>query len=146
MDRIRVVVERLNINISFPIITVGGTNGKGSTCAILESIYKEAGYNVGCYTSPHFLHFNERIKIQGDPVSDELICEAFTKIESARKDISLTYFEYGTIAAMIIFADADLDVVMLEVGLGGLDGSVGCSPSFAWIGGNRLIKIGRAHV
>lgn len=119
MDRIRVVVERLNINISFPIITVGGTNGKGSTCAILESIYMEAGYKVGCYTSPHFLDFNERIKIQGDPVLDQIICEAFIKIESARKDISLTYFEFGTIAAMIIFANTDLDIAILEVGLGG---------------------------
>jgi dihydrofolate synthase/folylpolyglutamate synthase len=85
----------------------------------LESIYKEAGYKVGCYTSPHFLQFNERIKIQADPVSDDLICKAFTKIELARKEISLTYFEYGTIAAMIIFADADLDIAILEVGLGG---------------------------
>ena len=119
LERIKLVVERLNLNISFSIITVGGTNGKGSTCAILESIYKEAGYKVGCYTSPHFLHFNERIKIHTTPVSDELICEAFTKIESVRKDVSLTYFEYGTIAAMIIFADADLDIAILEVGLGG---------------------------
>jgi dihydrofolate synthase/folylpolyglutamate synthase len=119
LERIKVVVERLNLDISFSIITVGGTNGKGSTCAILESIYKEAGYKVGCYTSPHFLHFNERIKIQANPVSDDLICEAFTKIESIRKEISLTYFEYGTIAAMIIFADADLDIAILEVGLGG---------------------------
>ena len=119
LERIKVVVERLNLDISFPIITVGGTNGKGSTCAILESIYKEAGYKVGCYTSPHFLYFNERIKIQADPVSDDLICEAFKKIESARKEISLTYFEYSTIAAMIIFADADLDIAILEVGLGG---------------------------
>ena len=118
MDRIRVVVERLNINISFPIITVGGTNGKGSTCAILESIYMEAGYKVGCYTSPHFLDFNERIKIQGDPVLDQIICEAFIKIEAARKDISLTYFEFGTIAAMIIFANTDLDIAILEVQLG----------------------------
>ena len=119
LARIKAVVERLNLHISFPIISVGGTNGKGSTCAILESIYKEAGYKVGCYTSPHFLHFNERIKVNAMPVSDEMICEAFSKIESVRKDISLTYFEYGTIAAMIIFADVDLDIAILEVGLGG---------------------------
>jgi len=119
LDRIKTVVERLHLNFSFPIITVGGTNGKGSTCAMLESIYKAAGYKVGCYTSPHFLHFNERIKVNAIPVSDEIICEAFSKIEAARKDISLTYFEYGTIAAMIIFANADLDVAILEVGLGG---------------------------
>ena len=119
LERIKVVVERLNLDISFSIITVGGTNGKGSTCAILESIYKEAGYKVGCYTSPHFLQFNERIKLQAVPVSDDLICEAFTKIESVRKGISLTYFEYGTVAAMSIFADADIDIAILEVGLGG---------------------------
>lgn len=119
LERIRIVLERLNLNVSFPIISVGGTNGKGSTCSILESIYKEAGYKVACYTSPHFLHFNERIKIQGVAVSDELICEAFSKIESAREEVTLTYFEYGTIAAMIIFSEADVDVAVLEVGLGG---------------------------
>ena len=119
LDRIRVVIDRLDINISAPVITVGGTNGKGSTCAILESIYKTAGYKVGCYTSPHFLAFNERIKIQGTEVSDELICKAFEKIESAREGVSLTYFEYGTLAAMIIFSEACTDIIILEVGLGG---------------------------
>jgi len=119
LDRIRVVVDRLDIKISAPVITVGGTNGKGSTCAILESIYKTAGYKVGCYTSPHFLAFNERIKIQGTEVSDELICKAFEKIESAREGVSLTYFEYGTLAAMIIFSEACTDIIILEVGLGG---------------------------
>ena len=119
LDRIRVVIDRLDINISAPVITVAGTNGKGSTCAILESIYKTAGYKVGCYTSPHFLAFNERIKIQGTEVSDELICKAFEKIESAREGVSLTYFEYGTLAAMIIFSEACTDIIILEVGLGG---------------------------
>ena len=119
LERIRIVLERLNLNVSFPIISVGGTNGKGSTCSILESIYKEAGYKVACYTSPHFLHFNERIKIQGVAVSDKLICEAFSKIESAREEVTLTYFEYGTIAAMIIFSEAEVEVAVLEVGLGG---------------------------
>ncbi len=71
LERIKIVIERLNLDVSFPILTVGGTNGKGSTCSILESIYKEAGYKVACYTSPHFLHFNERIKIQAVAVSDE---------------------------------------------------------------------------
>ena len=119
LDRIRVVIDRLDIKISAPVITVGGTNGKGSTCAILESIYKTAGYKVGCYTSPHFLAFNERIKIQGIEVSDELICEAFEKIESAREGVSLTYFEYGTLAAMMIFSETCIDIIILEVGLGG---------------------------
>jgi len=119
LERIKIVIERLNLDISFPILTVGGTNGKGSTCSILESIYKEAGYKVACYTSPHFLIFNERIKIQTLAVSDEVICEAFSRIESAREDVTLTYFEYGTIAAMIIFSEAHVDVAILEVGLGG---------------------------
>ena len=119
LERIEIVIERLNLDISFPILTIGGTNGKGSTCSILESIYKEAGYKVACYTSPHFLHFNERIKIQAVAVSDELICEAFSRIESAREGVTLTYFEYGTIAAMIIFSEAHVDVAILEVGLGG---------------------------
>jgi len=119
LERTRIVIERLNLDISFPILTVGGTNGKGSTCSILESIYKEAGYKVACYTSPHFLNFNERIKIQTLAVSDEVICEAFSRIESAREGVTLTYFEYGTIAAMIIFSEAHVDVAILEVGLGG---------------------------
>jgi len=119
LERIKIVIERLNLDISFPILAIGGTNGKGSTCSILESIYKEAGYKVACYTSPHFLHFNERIKIQAVAVSDELICEAFSRIESAREGVTLTYFEYGTIAAMIIFSEAHVDVAILEVGLGG---------------------------
>jgi len=119
LERIKIVIERLNLDISFPILTVGGTNGKGSTCSILESIYREAGYKVACYTSPHFLNFNERIKIQTLAVSDEVICEAFSRIESAREGVTLTYFEYGTIAAMIIFSEAHVDVAILEVGLGG---------------------------
>ena len=119
LERIKIVIERLNLDISFPILTVGGTNGKGSTCSILESIYREAGYKVACYTSPHFLNFNERIKIQTLAVSDEVICEAFSRIELAREDVTLTYFEYGTIAAMIIFSEAHVDVAILEVGLGG---------------------------
>ena len=119
LERIKIVIERLNLDISFPILTVGGTNGKGSTCSILESIYREAGYKVACYTSPHFLNFNERIKIQALAVSDEVICEAFSRIESAREGVTLTYFEYGTIAAMIIFSEAHVDVAILEVGLGG---------------------------
>ena len=119
LERTRIVIERLNLDVSFPILTIGGTNGKGSTCSILESIYREAGYKVACYTSPHFLNFNERIKIQALAVSDEVICEAFSRIESAREGVTLTYFEYGTIAAMIIFSEAHVDVAILEVGLGG---------------------------
>lgn len=102
-----------------PTITVAGTNGKGSCIAFLESIYRAQGYRVGAYTSPHILKYNERIRIDGEPVSDQLIFEAFERIDSARGDISLSYFEFGTLAALDIFFRSDLDVQLLEVGLGG---------------------------
>lgn len=102
-----------------PTITVAGTNGKGSCVAFLEAIYRAEGYKVGAYTSPHILRYNERIRIDGQPVDDALICEAFARIDAARGDTSLSYFEFGTLAALNIFADADLDIQLLEVGLGG---------------------------
>ncbi len=102
-----------------PTITVAGTNGKGSTVAYLESIYIEQGYRVGSYTSPHILKYNERIKIDGKSVSDEQICEAFARIDIARGNITLSYFEFGTLAALDIFRRANVDVQLLEVGLGG---------------------------
>ena len=101
------------------IITVAGTNGKGSCVAAIESILIAAGYKVGCYTSPHFIHYNERICIQGKPVTNEALCAAFEEIETARGDISLSYFEFGTLAAFLIMANSELDVAILEVGLGG---------------------------
>ena len=100
-------------------ITVAGTNGKGSCIAYLEAIYRAQGYRVGAYSSPHILKYNERIKIDGEPVSDELICEAFARIESVRGNTSLSYFEFGTLAALDIFWRSGLDVQLLEVGLGG---------------------------
>ncbi len=102
-----------------PTITVAGTNGKGSCVAFLEFIYRAQGYRVGTYTSPHILNYNERIKIDGKPVSDDLICSAFERIESVRDGVSLSYFEFGTLAALDIFSRANLDVQLLEVGLGG---------------------------
>lgn len=102
-----------------PTITVAGTNGKGSCIAFLEAIYRAQGYRVGAYTSPHILRYNERIRIDGRPVSDEAICQAFTRIDTVRGDISLSYFEFGTLAALALFADAEVDVRLLEVGLGG---------------------------
>lgn len=102
-----------------PTITVAGTNGKGSCVAFLEAIYLAAGYRVGTYTSPHILKYNERIRINGQPVADSLICQAFDRIDVVRGDVSLSYFEFGTLAALSIFADADLDIQLLEVGLGG---------------------------
>lgn len=101
------------------VITVAGTNGKGSSVAMLETILLAAGYRVGCYTSPHLLRYNERVRVNGEPVSDEALCAAFERIDQARNEISLTYFEFGTLAAMDIFAHAGLDVAVLEVGMGG---------------------------
>ena len=127
LDRIKKVLKRLlpencssnGTNFPYKVITVAGTNGKGSTVAFLESILAEASYKVGCYSSPHLLHYNERIRINKNPVSDVLICEAFSRIDKARQSVSLTYFEFGTLAAIDIFTRAGCDVVILEVGLGG---------------------------
>ncbi|MCX7103142.1 MAG: Mur ligase family protein, partial [Methylobacter sp.] len=102
-----------------PTITIAGTNGKGSTVAYLEAIYTAEGYRVGSYSSPHILKYNERIKIDGVPVSDEQICEAFARIDEARGDTTLSYFEFGTLAALDIFRRAQVDIQLLEVGLGG---------------------------
>ena len=118
--RVREVGQRLAVLCPAPfVITVAGTNGKGSSVAMLESIFMQAGYRVGSYTSPHMLHFNERIKLNGQPVSDALIVQAFERIERARGQISLTYFEFATLAGLQIFQQSELDVVVLEVGLGG---------------------------
>lgn len=105
--------------ITVPVITVAGTNGKGSSVALLEAIYCAQGYRVGAYTSPHIIKYNERIRINGEPVADELITLAFSRIETSRGDISLSYFEFGTLAALDVFCHADLDILLLEVGLGG---------------------------
>jgi len=120
LDRIRPVFDKLlQQALAKNIILVGGTNGKGSSCAFLEAIYVAAGYRVGVYTSPHLLQYNERIRVEGEPVSDDLLCQAFDHVENTRQGISLTYFEFGTFAAFDIFQHSNLDVVILEVGLGG---------------------------
>jgi dihydrofolate synthase/folylpolyglutamate synthase len=119
LDRVAAVRERLALAPAFPVITVGGTNGKGSTCALLEAILRSAGYRVGCYTSPHLLVYNERVRIDGVNSTDAALVEAFEAVEAARGDITLTYFEFGTLAALIAFAEARVDVAILEVGLGG---------------------------
>jgi dihydrofolate synthase/folylpolyglutamate synthase len=100
-------------------MTVGGTNGKGSTVAFLENMLAAAGLGVGCYTSPHLLRYNERIRIAGADAGDAALIQSFERIEAARGDIPLTYFEFGTLAAFDLFSRADLDVAVLEVGLGG---------------------------
>ena len=104
---------------AFPLILVGGTNGKGSTCAYLEAILGAAGYKTGLYTSPHLLRYNERVRVAGREASDAELVAAFEKIDAARGDTSLTYFEFGTLGAMAQFIAAGVDVAILEVGLGG---------------------------
>lgn len=119
LDRVAAVAKNLQLKPTFPIITVAGTNGKGSTCALLSQVYIEAGYRVGCYTSPHLMRYNERVRVNNDEISDDDLCIAFEAIEQARGNIALTYFEIGTLAAIWHFCQAHLDVVILEVGLGG---------------------------
>ncbi|MDT8363351.1 MAG: bifunctional tetrahydrofolate synthase/dihydrofolate synthase [Nitrosomonas sp.] len=121
LERVQQVSLAAGLDPRFPIITVGGTNGKGSVCAMLESILSEAGYRVGCYMSPHLLRYNERIRIRRQEATDDEICAAFSEIESARQtcQISLTYFEVGTLAAMWLFMRRSVEVAILEVGLGG---------------------------
>ncbi|MCB1889019.1 MAG: bifunctional tetrahydrofolate synthase/dihydrofolate synthase [Rhodocyclaceae bacterium] len=119
LDRVGEVAGRLAAPLACPVITVGGTNGKGSVCAMLEAILLAAGYRVGLYTSPHLLRYNERIRVDGREVDDAPLVEAMARVEAARGDAPLTYFEHGTLAALALFGAAALDVVILEVGLGG---------------------------
>ena len=119
LERVRLVAERMALRIEAISIIVGGTNGKGSTCAMLESILLAAGYRVGCYTSPHLMHFNERARINGEPASDEQLIEQFEAVEAARGDSSLTWFEFTTLAILRLFERSALDVLILEVGMGG---------------------------
>jgi dihydrofolate synthase/folylpolyglutamate synthase len=119
LDRVRVVAENLKLKPTFPIITVAGTNGKGSVCAMLSNIYHQAGYKVGTYTSPHLNRYNERVSINLEMIDDDALCKAFEEVEAARGDVALTYFEMGTLAAMCHFCHQPLDVLVLEVGLGG---------------------------
>ncbi|GAB7526589.1 bifunctional tetrahydrofolate synthase/dihydrofolate synthase [Paraburkholderia sp. 2C] len=123
LERISRVRDALQLSFACPVITVGGTNGKGSTCAILESILLRAGYTVGCHTSPHLLSFNERARVNGANASDADLLPHFEAVETARMSLaeppSLTYFEFTTLAIMHLFASRGLDAVVMEVGLGG---------------------------
>lgn len=119
LARVGAVRERMGLKPVCPLIVVGGTNGKGSVCAYLTQIYHEAGYRVGTLTSPHLLRFNERIAINAEAVADDLIVSAFEHIETARAEIPLTYFEFNTLAAVDVFIRQQVDVMILEVGLGG---------------------------
>jgi len=120
LERVRRVADCLQCrNPAQLVISVAGTNGKGSSVAMLEAILSRAGYRVGCYTSPHLLRYNERLRLCGEDVTDQALCEAFARIDRDRGEVSLTYFEFGTLAALDIMSRATLDVALLEVGLGG---------------------------
>jgi dihydrofolate synthase/folylpolyglutamate synthase len=119
LDRVAQVHARMRAPLDCPVVTVTGTNGKGSTCAMLESVLRSAGYRTGLYTSPHLLRYNERVRVVGEPQDDAALVAAFNAVEDARGDVPLTYFEYGTLAAFHAFSRAGLDAVILEVGLGG---------------------------
>ena len=120
LERIRVVADAMALpRPARHVITIAGTNGKGSTVAFVEAIARAAGWQVGAYTSPHLLHYNERVRIDGEDTDDALLVAAFEVVEAARGEVALTYFEYGTLAALWLFARRDLDLAILEVGLGG---------------------------
>ncbi|CAM5180760.1 Dihydrofolate synthase/folylpolyglutamate synthase OS=Castellaniella defragrans OX=75697 GN=HNR28_002378 PE=4 SV=1 [Castellaniella defragrans] len=159
LERVRAVAERLAISLDCVKIVVAGTNGKGSTCAMLDSILRTAGYRVGMYTSPHLLRFNERIRINGEEAGDQAIIEQLQRVEAARGEISLTYFEMTTLAAFLLFQAARLDAVVLEIGLGGRLDAVNivdadCSiltsvdlDHMQWLGNTReAIGFEKAHV
>ncbi|MCL9781855.1 bifunctional tetrahydrofolate synthase/dihydrofolate synthase [Vibrio sp. S4M6] len=120
LERVEIVAKKAQLtHPGKKVITVAGTNGKGSTCALMESILLEAGYKVGVYSSPHLIRYNERVRINGKELPDEEHTQAFDFIETQREDVSLSFFEYGTLAALALCKNHDVDVVLLEVGLGG---------------------------
>lgn len=150
LDRVAAVLQRMNPGKpAFSVISVAGTNGKGSCVAMLDAIYRAAGYSVGAYTSPHLKNYNERISINGVTVSDQQLCDVFDEIDQCRKEISLTYFEFGTLAAIALMFEAQVDIAILEVGLGGrldavniMDADVAVISSIgidhqAWLGDDR---------
>jgi dihydrofolate synthase/folylpolyglutamate synthase len=119
LDRVRAVKERMGLAFACPVVMVAGTNGKGSTCAMLESMLLRAGYRVGLYIKPHFLDFNERARLNGEMASDAALVAAFDAVEAQRGDTDLTYFEFTTLAIMHLLSKSDIEVAILEVGLGG---------------------------
>ena len=123
LERVRAVADRMNLKLDCPVITVAGTNGKGSTCAMLDAILSQAGYRTGVYTSPHLVHFEERLRLCGEPVGSAELVAAFVRVEAARglddDEISLTYFEFTMLAMLDVMRRSALDVAILEVGLGG---------------------------
>ncbi len=154
LERVRVVIDRITgRSVPFLIISVAGTNGKGSVAHFIESIFRHAGYSTGLYTSPHLVEFNERFVIDGDQISDAAMLNQFQRVESMRGDVPLTFFEYGTAIAVDYFIQQNVDVAIFEVGLGGrkdavniLDADIACITSIGtdhekWLGNTRE-KIG----
>jgi dihydrofolate synthase / folylpolyglutamate synthase len=119
LDRVKTVADRMDLRFNCPVITVAGTNGKGSTCAMLEAVLLQAGYRTGVYTSPHLVRFEERCRLHGESASAEAFAEAFAAVDAVRGNVSLTYFEFSTLAILHLMAKSHLDVAILEVGLGG---------------------------
>ena len=156
LDRVRLVLERLQVDRTRlgRVITVAGTNGKGSTVAVLDLVLRAQGFRVGTYTSPHLLRYNERVRLDGEDLDDQSLCKSFAQVEAARADTPLTYFEFGTLAAIASFANMGVDFTILEVGLGGrLDAVNVIDPDLAlittvdidhvdWLGNDREV-IGR---
>lgn len=143
LERVQTVLRRLQPEPpAYTVITVGGTNGKGSCVALLDAILRTAGYAAGAYSSPHLLRYNERIRINGVEAEDAAICQAFARIDAVRGDISLTYFEFGTLAALDLFREAGVDVAVLEVGLGGRLDAVNVVDADAAL----VVSIGIDHV
>lgn len=155
LKRVKAVAAKLDLLQPAPfVITVAGTNGKGTTCRTLEAILMAAGLRVGVYSSPHLVRYTERVRIQGEELPEQAHCQSFATLEAGRGDIPLTYFEYGTVSALQLFKNAKLDVVILEVGLGGrldatniVDANVAVVTSIAldhtdWLGSDRE-SIGR---
>ena len=119
LERVCAVAQRMALRLSCPVFTVAGTNGKGSTCALLDAMLTHAGYRVGLYTSPHLVRYEERCRLRGQVADADTLAAAFARVEAARGEVPLTYFEFGTLAVLDVFARAALDAVILEVGLGG---------------------------
>jgi dihydrofolate synthase/folylpolyglutamate synthase len=119
LDRVDAVWRRLRLPLAATVLTIGGTNGKGSVCAYLEAILRAAGYDTGMFTSPHLVRYGERIRVCGREIDDGALVETFAEIDAARGDVSLTFFEWNTLAALLAFARARVDVAVLEVGMGG---------------------------
>lgn len=121
LERVKQVLGAMGLTARLPcsVITVAGTNGKGSSVAMLEAVLRAAGHRVGSYTSPHLLRYNERVRLDGKPVTDELLVRALAQVEAARGNVPLTYFEFGTLAALAVWVAAQVDVAILEVGMGG---------------------------